>query len=196
MLKKKKSKKIEFMKLDRSDNQYCLDSDIYTICEHFAERVLVTNKDEYSKRKQYNTEKIKKDIILGKLAEWGVYFIYLCRGNFNINTPDMSIYSKENKSFDSDLKWGLYNLHIKSQSYESSYRYGDSWIFQAKDPLFEFSNEYDIIIGCRVSIDSSSKNASIEILLEKQFQKLTFGDTKLSKFSGNKRAVYLKDNDE
>ena len=183
------------MKQPPLDTEYYLGSDIFTICEAFADKVIDSNKDEYARRKQSNLNKIRNDVLIGKLAEWGVYFIYLKRGRY-LNTPDMRIYPKEYKSFDPDLSWGMYNLHIKAQTQESCIRYGDSWIFQAKDPLFEFSNEYDIIIGCRVSIDSSSKNASIEILLEKQFQKLTFGDTKLSKFSGNKRAVYLKDNDE
>lgn len=184
------------MKPDLSDRSYQLQSDIYKICEHFAERVLITNKDEYSKRKQFNLSKIKNDILLGKLAEWGVYFIYLSEGRININIPDMSIYSAQHKSFDADLHWGLYNLHIKSQSFESSNRYGDSWIFQAKDPLFEFSNEYDIVIGCRVFTDEINETARVEILLAKQFKTLVFGETKLSKFSGNKRALYLKDNDE
>jgi hypothetical protein len=184
------------MKSEHFVNSYSLDSDIYRICEHFAERVLVTNKDEYSRRKQYNAEKIKKDILLGKLTEWGVYFIYLYRGRNNINTPDMSIYPKEYKSFESDLRWGLYKLHIKSQSFESAHRYGDSWIFQTKDPLFEFTSDYDIVIGCRVTVDDFNKNAFVEILLEKQFKKLVFKDTKLSKFKDNKKALYLRDNNE
>ena len=92
----------------------------------------------------------------------------------------MSVYSKKNKSFDPDLQWGLYNLHIKSQILESATRYGDSWVFQTKDPLFEYSNDYDIVIGCRVSIERDG--VCVDILLEKQFKKLKFGKPKLSKF--------------
>lgn len=196
MLKKKKSKRIRFMKPDLLDNTYTLSSDIFKICEHFADKVFVTNKDEYAKRKQFNSSKIKNDILLGKLGEWGVYFMYLSKGRSNINTPDMSVYSHQKKSFDPDLYWGLFNLHIKSQSLDSATRYGDSWIFQAKDPLFGYSNEYDIIVGCRVAVDDNAKTATVEMLLEKPFKKLKFGDTKLLKFSENKKALYLKDNND
>lgn len=182
------------MNPDPLQTKYQLSYDIFIMCEAFADRVIETNKDEYARRKQSNLVKIKNDILIGKLAEWGVYFIYLCRGRY-LNTPDMQVYPKEHKSFDPDLRWGLYNLHIKSQTQESFMRYGDSWIFQAKDPLFEFSNDYDIVIGCRVSIDDFDRGAFVEIMLERQFKQIKFGETKLSKFSGNKKAIYLKDND-
>ena len=182
------------MKQTHLDNEYCFDSDIFIMCEAFADRVIETNKDEYARRKQANLAKIKNDILVGKLAEWGVYFIYLKRGRY-LNTPDMQIYPKEHKSFDPDLRWGLYNLHIKAQTFESSLRYGDSWIFQAKDPLFEFSNGYDIVVGCRVGIDDFERGAFVQIMLEKQFKQIKFGETKLSKFNDNKKAIYLEDND-
>ena len=176
--------------------EYYLDPDIVKMCQHFADRVIDTNLQCYSKRRQLNADKIRQDIFIGKVAEWGVFFNYLKRGRTNIQPPDMRVYLAEDKSFDSDLRWGLFHLHVKSQTFESADRYGDSWIFQTKDPLFEFASGYDIVIGCRVTVDSFNENAFVEILLEKQFQKLTFGDTKLSKFSGNKKALYLKDNNE
>lgn len=180
-------------------SEYYIGRDIIKLCEIFADRVISTNKDQYGKRKQYNQSKIWNDIFYGKLAEWGVYFIYLDRGRKNIDPPDMKIYKARDKSFDADLKYGLFNLHIKSQTYESAYRYGDSWIFQAKDPLFESANEYDIVVGCRVSLDEPTsgfiEGALVEIKLEKAFHNLVIGKTKLTKFSDDKKAVYLKDND-
>lgn len=179
--------------------EYYIGRDVIRLCETFADRVISTNKDQYAKRKQHNQKKIWNDIFYGKLAEWGVYFIYLDRGRKNIDPPDMRIYKAKDKSFDADLKFGMYNLHIKSQTYQSSIQYGDSWIFQAKDPLFESASEYDIVIGCRVSLDQSTENfiegALVEIKLEKAFHNLVIGETKLSKFSDNKKAIYLKDND-
>lgn len=172
---------------------YYLSSDIIKMCQNFADLVVNTNVDEYSRRNQTDTEKIKQDILIGKLAEWGVYFIYLERGRKTVSVPDMSIYNRRNKSFDPDLNWGLYKLHIKSQSSISSQRYGSSWVFQSKDPLFDFCNEYDIVIGCRV--DYEEDGAVVKILLEKPFKNLNFGEPKLSKFGGNKKVVYLKDND-
>ena len=175
-------------------NQYHIQGDIIKLCEHFADRVISTNKDCYKRRKQSNLHKIREDILIGKIAEWAVYFIYLERNRTNITPPDMQIYSVEDKSFDSDLRYGLYNLHIKAQTSKSADQYGDSWIFQAKDPLFEYPSEYDIIIGCNVSADMFS-TYHVEILLEKPFQSLIFGEARLSKFGGNKKAVYLKDNE-
>lgn len=179
-------------------SEYYVGRDIIKLCEIFADRVISTNISQYEKRKQFDQKKIWNDIFYGKIAEWGVYFIYSERGRKNLDPPDMKIYKAKDKSFDADLKFGLFNLHIKSQTYESSARYGDSWIFQAKDPLFESANEYDILVGCRVSLDQPSKSyiegALVEIKLEKAFHDLIIGKTKLSKFSENKKAVYLKDN--
>lgn len=173
---------------------YYLGSDIYKLCENFADKVIGTNQDQYAHRGQINLNKIKQDIFLGKLAEWGVYFIYLENGAENLSVPDMNVYGKQDKSFDADLNCGSFKLHIKSQTLESSIRYGDSWIFQSKDPLFAFSTEHDIVVACRVGLDTFEMGAYVEIMLEKCFKDLVFGETKLSKFAGNKKAIYLKDN--
>jgi hypothetical protein len=175
--------------------EYFLDKDIVILCKHFAEKVVQTNIDCYKDRNQNSIEKIKKDILIGKLAEWGVFFVYhFVRGKMNISSPDMRIYSIKDKSFDADLKFGLFNLHVKSQTSESAYRYGDSWVFQIKDPLFVYSNEYDIIIGCRVYLESDG--ALVQIKLEKPFDNLKFGEPKLAKFCGIKKTIYLKDNND
>jgi len=176
-------------------NEYYLDRDIVILCQHFADNVVSTNIDCYKNRNQYSIDKIKKDILTGKLAEWGVFFVYhFLRKKVNITSPDMRIYSAKDKSFDADLKFGLFNLHVKSQTSESAHRYGDSWIFQSKDPLFVSANEYDIIVGCRVCLHENG--ALVQIKLEKPFHKLMFNNTVLSKFNDNKKAVYLKDNNE
>jgi hypothetical protein len=59
--------------------------------------------------------------------------------------------------------------------------------------LFEFNNEYDIVIGC--SVDINTEGVNVYIKLERLFKELTFGETKLSKFGNNKKALYLKDNE-
>lgn len=176
------------------DTEVFLADDIVTICKHFADRVIDTNKDEYARRNQINYDKIKQDILVGKLAEWGVFFIYLNRNRNSVSMPDMNIYSAKDKSFDADLHWNLYSIHVKSQTFESFCRYGDSWMFQSKDPLFAHSSEYDIIVGCRVTV--VEEGCLVEIRLEKPFKNIVFAEPKLSKFAGNKKAIYLKDNNE
>jgi hypothetical protein len=173
---------------------FYLSSDIVKICQHFAERSYQTNIDCYALRKQTSPEKIKQDIMLGKLAEWGVYFIYLARGRQSICPPDLQVYDASRKSFDPDLHWGLYNLHVKSQTFESADRYGDSWIFQSKDPLFDKAGQYDIMIGCRVCFDDCDGGCNVDIRLEKRFVDLVVAAPKMSKFNDNKKAVYLEDN--
>jgi hypothetical protein len=174
---------------------YVLPREIYLLCKHFAFKSYATNEDCYSRRGQSDITKVTNDITIGKLAEWGVFFMYLQEGRHNISSPDMNIYSVRQKSYDPDLKWGLYRLHIKSQTLESSERYGSSWMFQAKDPLFAKSDNCDIIIGCRVGLNVLEDDSClVEIQLEKPFDQLVIGEPKLSKFSNGKKAIYLKDN--
>ena len=178
-----------------SKEQYTLNKDIISLCRHFAERSLKSSVDEYARRKQVNEHKIKSDIMLGKLAEFGVYFIYLEQGRTNITAPDINIYSAKNKSFDPDLRWGMFNLHIKSQTLMSSQLYGDSWVFQSKDPVVTAPNEYDIFIGTCVDCAEEAECCTVSILLEKQLNSVKFGQPKLQKFNANnKTCIYLKDN--
>lgn len=107
----------------------------------------------------------------------------------------MKIYTSAYKSFDADLNWGLYKLHIKSQTKKSEINYGTSWIFQSSDPLFKKSKDYDIVIGCTVDFLSEDE-CLVDIKLEKQFKKLIFSEPKLSKFTEGKKALYLRDNNE
>jgi hypothetical protein len=178
-----------------NNKYYTLQQDIITLCRHFAEQSLKSSIDEYARRKQVNENKIKSDIMLGKLAEFGVYFMYLEQGRTNITAPDLNIYSAKNKSFDPDLRWGMYNLHIKSQTLHSSERYGDSWVFQSKDPVVHSPNEYDIFIGTCITYEEGCSIATVSIMLEKKLDSVKFGQPKLQKFSANnKTCIYLKDN--
>jgi hypothetical protein len=138
-----------------------------------------------------DTNKILNDITIGKLAEWGVYFIFLDQGRHTITTPDMKIYLAKQKSFECDLQEGIHRLHVKGQTIASSNAYGHSWMLQAKDPLFEKSDSNDIIIGCSVDWD---EEAVVTILLEERFENLKIGEPKMSKFVNGKKAIYLRDN--
>lgn len=180
-----------------------ISEDIVTICTHFAERSYKSSADMYASRKQVNESKIKQDIMLGKLAEFGVYFIYLANGRTNITAPDLNIYPAKQKSFDPDLRWGLFNLHIKSQTIESANRYGDSWVFQSNDPAVKSPNEYDIFVGTGITYSDFGNGSHgerllqyrVDIKLERKLDELKFGTPKLAKFNANnKTCIYLKDN--
>ena len=100
-------------------------------------------------------------IFEGKLAEWGVYK-YLILQNKNCTAPDI------NK--------------------DSAKKYGLSWVFQSKDPMFKKADDNDICIFCLVY------DNNIEIILERPFKKLIFKDPKIPFLKGIKKVVYLEDN--
>lgn len=163
--------------------------DIVKLCQHFAEKCYVTNIDEYSRRNQNDEEKIMHDIFIGKLAEFGVYFILLDKGINDITIPDISIYKSKNKSFDSDLKNKKYNFHIKTQTIQASKKFEESWLFQKNDPLVLKPKESDFFIGTQYN----ENEFEIKILLSKKVKNLKFEKPKLDKLF-NKTCVYLKNN--
>jgi hypothetical protein len=166
-----------------------LSSDVVKMCEHFAENCYKTNADEYQRRNQKNLNKIKKDIALGKMAEFAVYFIFLEKGISDISIPDLNIYGYKNKSFERDLKCKNYNFHIKTQSLESALKFGESWMFQKKDPVIENPQKNDYFIGTQINEDTFET----KILLSKPILELKFGEPKLQKLI-SKTCIYLKDN--
>ncbi|HLD91141.1 MAG TPA: hypothetical protein VI911_09030 [Patescibacteria group bacterium] len=164
--------------------KYIVNKDTINLCKQFALDSVESSLDEYSKRNQSNKELIIQQIFEGKVAEFAVYQYYKDR-QLDCTLPDISIYTKRKKSFSSDLQVGMYHIHVKSQNLSSQRRYGKSWLFQAKDPLFKKATEYDICVFCTVD-----ENV-VTIELKDQFVNLTFSEPKLDKLKGNKKAFYL-----
>jgi hypothetical protein len=123
--------------------------DDYLKCVQFAHDSIETNLDEYSRRNQNRVHKILNDIIIGKVAEFGVYK-YLSQKH-KLEEPDLKIYDKNNKSFDADLKIVGYDIHVKSQSIEQAEKYGVSWSFQKEDQLTTNPTKKDVIFLCLVN---------------------------------------------
>lgn len=121
-------------------------------CQDFADKCLDSVKDNYAKnRKQSNPEKLKFDMITGKLAELAVYDYLVRKSRFaNISEPDFNIYAAKQKSFDADLFTEKWNFHVKSQHQSQSDKYGLSWIFQKSDKLTHTPKLSDIICFCTV----------------------------------------------
>jgi len=171
-------------------SSYILNSEIVQICKEFAEKCCPTNQNEYARRNQNNIEKIKKDIRIGKMGEFAVYYMMLKKEAKGITKPDLEIYENNKKSFDSDLKCGNYNFHIKSQCLESASKFGISWMFQKTDPLIKKASEYDYFIGTTVNEDSNK----IDIVLKKPVKDLIFGEPIVDILKKTKVCVYLKNN--
>lgn len=86
----------------------------------------------------------------GKIAEGSVYKMLEHCG---CTKPDYNVYA--HATFDPDLYIGKYKLHVKSVNALSPH--GISFTFQNQpgrrvDRIFDIHDEYDIIIGCVVSL--------------------------------------------
>ena len=101
-------------------------------CELFSKYSVFSSLPEYKKRNQFNEDKIIKDIYNGKKAEFLVYNFLISKQK-QLNSPDLNIYEKYNKSYDSDLILKDVNIHVKSHNVSGNFPV--SWVFQKKDPL-------------------------------------------------------------
>lgn len=169
--------------------QTIISQDIIKLCYNFAEKCYLTNTDEYSKRNQKNFDKVKKDIAIGKIAEFGVYFIFLEQGITDISIPDISIYNKNKKSFNADLTCNKINLHIKTQTVDAAKKFGVSWLFQKNDPLVIRPQDNDYFIGT----EYNEENFEVKILLSKKAKDLKYDKPVLEKLF-SKTCVYWKNN--
>lgn len=161
----------------------------YNRCVEFADLCYNTNKDEYARRNQFDRSKIINDIIIGKLGEIAVYH-YLCKKrNIECEYPDFEIYSKEYKSFDSDIRCEKYNIHVKSQNISSAEKFGDSWQFQKKDKLTFDPEPNDLICLTTVcnNIVEIKKIVYAKDIVDK------YKEPVLEKLRTTKTTLYLKD---
>jgi hypothetical protein len=163
--------------------------EVIEACKKFSEKCYLTNIDEYEKRNQFDNDKIKNDICIGKIGEVGVYYILLKMGIKDVSFPDFNIYKRNEKNFNSDLKTGKFNLHIKTQTKKSALRFEESWMFQKKDCVVKAPKDNDFFIGAIYDED----NFELKIALSNFVKLLKFDKPKLQKLS-SKVCIYLKDN--
>lgn len=101
----------------------------------------------YVQRCESNLTKIQKDIFVGALGEIAVHK-YLITQNVISTSPDFTIYSVKQKSYQADLKVGNAGLHIKTQDHDSTARYGRSWLLQRNDPNCKSPDPDDFLVLC------------------------------------------------
>jgi hypothetical protein len=157
------------------------------VCEQFAEDQLSTSKDLYSYRGESRLDKMKDDIITGKMAELAARKFLLELG-YSCPKPDFSIYERQNKSYEPDLttECGL-RIHVKSQGLVSYKRYGASWLLQKNDRLTRDPDKKDILI--MVLVDE----AECEILGSCKVLNLVdhLEEPRVPSYRHTKRALYL-----
>jgi len=121
-------------------------------CKLFSEFSVTSSLDEYEKRNQSNKDKITTDIYNGKEAEFMVYN-FLISSSKKLNSPDLNIYDKFNKSYDADLVLKNANIHVKSHKVNSNFPV--SWVFQKNDPLLVYRDEKDFLALVVINNDIS-----------------------------------------
>jgi hypothetical protein len=158
----------------------------------------------YANRSQFDNEKRKQDQIVGKLGEVATYNVLKAKYP-TLSPVDFTIYSKKEKSWDFDLKADGICVHVKSQNFIQSKKYGESWIFQKGNGV---NRNYDKEIFDRltpnqyvsfVSVDLENKKATIKAIVELDFlhKKDLFKLPVLEKLRvANKMAIYFKDMQE
>lgn len=167
-------------------------------CKVFAEAVYSSNEAQYKRRNQSNPDKIKHQIVVGKLGELAVSRILRTTAE-----PDFTIYlDKKQKSFDSDLvfeKDGTkYQVHVKTQEVDAADKYGLSWTFQYggsgyghTDPLIIKPKDNDIV--AMLKVDVNSLNCELCYLIDAKELPLLLKLPKLPQLYNIKRVVYASD---
>jgi hypothetical protein len=161
----------------------------------FVALVVNTNKKKYKERNQTDLSKIKKDIYIGKLAEYAVFNHYNNNLGFDsVTEPDITIYSAKNKSYDADIvaihDSVEYKMHIKSQQINQADRFGLSWSFQKNDPLVFNPIPYDYIVPCLVLSD---KRVRIYKPVKAKDIKGKYKKPKIERLQATKVVLYGKD---
>lgn len=119
-------------------------------CQDFANARIDGSKQLYAYRGESNIEKMKEDIVVGLMAEWGCYK-WLKSLGLNPSKPDMKIYEGRRKSYSADIFCNDLRIHVKSQSEKSSARYGLSWLGQKTDKLWSSPDNQDLVFFAQVS---------------------------------------------
>lgn len=119
-------------------------------CMKFAEESVESSSSMWSRGGRISKERLIYDIYVGKLGEWAAYTALKYRED-GITKPDHRVLTAGQKSFDADLQSPQYLYHCKTQSMESSAKYGISWIFQyeeggRKDPMVKNPGPKDVAV--------------------------------------------------
>ena len=158
-------------------------------CCKFADEQLETSKDLYMYRGEHRLEKMRNDIIVGKMGEVAAYRYLKVRG-YNVSKPDFTIYERHNKSFDADIttKCGK-SVHVKSQGFESMVRYGASWLLQKSDKITKNPSCEDYIL--MVNLNGLEANILGVVSVHDLVLNELYEEPKVSRYAQTKKAIYF-----
>ena len=167
----------------------------------FAKKRLEKSRAHYMKRKQFNSEKLREDITIGALGEIAAYRMLKKQYGIKVSKPDFNVYEAPKKTFDADLmdKQG-HMFHIKSQSIDSSKKYGRSYILQYggngrghTDKLFRNTSSNDYLIPTEVDTEKMIVTLFGCYRIETIFKEDMIKMPKIKWLQDIKRAIYLDD---
>jgi len=162
-------------------------------CATFADDVLSTNLQCYNSRGQLDKEKIKGDIMVGKIAEVAAN-TYLSSKGVVTNGVDFNILTKDKKSYAADITGEkdnrYYEFHVKSIRSSSAARFGKSWSFQRHEPLLFNPKSNDVIVLAIVHEDN--KVELVKCLRATEVEG-DFKDPILERLRATKTVLYYED---
>ena len=172
------------------------------LCKNFADR-LVESSDYYVKNRDADKDKAKKDIALGKIAEFiAAEFIPSIDPSLPTNVvPDITVYSSSKKSWAPDLEFPSLSVDVKSYIVS---RFPPSVTFQwanqsgangGRDHFFDearVSARNEIV--CLVSMNPSDlRESRVHSIVSRDSALPMFKDPVSERLIGFKKCLYFKD---
>jgi hypothetical protein len=131
----------------------------------------------------------EEDIIIGAMAELGVYRFLRSQG-IKVTKPDFKIYAAYKKSYAPDMKAGMRFFHVKGQSLFSANRYGKSWLMQRTDPLVKDPKTGHYICPCVVDLKRGTVSIYGVIPAKSLVSQGCIGECMVPSFRHSKVAIY------
>ena len=155
----------------------------------FVDDVIITNKDEYARRGQSNIDRIKNQILDGKMTEFAYMISAYPKCNYEIS---FEILNPSDKNHDADLisldaKYP--HIQVKGASHYADDR---SWVFQDK-AIIKYNNLYPKEKFALCDLDKDKKILHIIAIMSWKDIFPLLKDCKSNTVKDNKKAVYESD---
>jgi hypothetical protein len=166
-------------------------------CKEYANNS--NSKGFYIRKRNADPDKVKSQIFQGKLAEFGVAFVLINYFSFPADIkPDLNIYKTNQKSWAADLPYACTypkypNVSVKCCSLDSAKRYGESYVFELKDKLFQDKDSADYVAF--VLLDEKTQKCKVRAIVSWKYliDKNLLKEMKLAIHRGKKVAIYMED---
>lgn len=165
-----------------------IDPDKLKDCREFAKKRIKSSKGLYAYRGESKSDKMIQDIVIGTIGEWAIKEYFDLHG-MDCTVPDMTIYEKNNKSYNADLLINYYDVHVKSQGIKSAKLYGNSYLVQRSDKVVKEPSDKDLFAFAEVDLD----NNEVRILGFCPAKRMIYGECKVPRYRHTKKAIYIKD---